>query len=184
MPECRESIVPRMYVALPKSGPADIELPEGDCPVMRPLIADLLVAYAYDMDSHYTLVPYRDLPKLGLTEDSLHDCAIANLRRIGCVMEAHGGDPIYMVTAGGNYEATLILLPEVCESLASMVSGRLIASVAARDLLFFTGDSDPEHVGCLRTVTSKVLETAEKPLSRHFIVWSGSNWAIHEGHAS
>ena len=46
-----------------------------------------------------------------------------------------------MLTAGGNYEATLILLPEVWESVAEMVSGQIVAAVPARDVLYFTGDA-------------------------------------------
>jgi len=183
MPEDRESIVPRFYVALPKNGPADIEMSSEDAPVMRPFLADLLIAYAYDMGTHYTLVPYRDLAKLDLTEQGLHDCAISNFRNLKCPMETHGGSPVFMLTAGGNYEATAVLLPEVCASLSALVSGRLVAALAARDLLFFTGDSRVEDVGRLRAVTSQGLEKADKPLSRNFIVWNGDEWEPYRGYA-
>lgn len=183
MPEDRQSIVPRFYVALPKSGPADVEIPADDAPVMRPFLADLLIAYAYDMGTHYTLVPYRDLPKLGLTEQELHDCAVSNFRNLNCPMEAHGGSPVFMLTAGGNYEATAVLLPEVCASLSALVSGRLVAALAARDLLFFTGDGRQEDVGKLRAVTSQGLEKADKPLSRNLILWNGHEWELYRGYA-
>jgi hypothetical protein len=86
-----------------------------------------------------------------------------------------------MLTAGGNYEATLLLLPEVWESVASMVSGHIIVSVPARDLIYVTGDSTKENLGELRRVTSKALEQADKPLSRVFLQWNGQGWNKYEG---
>lgn len=56
-----EYVVPRIYVALPTVGSADVTLSFEASPVDRPLVADLHVLYAFDMDSHYVLVAQRDL---------------------------------------------------------------------------------------------------------------------------
>jgi hypothetical protein len=88
-----------------------------------------------------------------------------------------------MLTAGGNYEATLILLPEIWESVSQMVSGHIVAAVPARDLLYVTGDADPENLADMRRWTSKAIEQVDKPLSRTFIRWTGARWEEYAGYA-
>jgi uncharacterized protein YtpQ (UPF0354 family) len=177
-------VVPRIYVALPSAGEADMALSFHASPVDRPLVGDLHVLYAFDMDSHYVLFAQRDLVRLGVSKEELHERAIQNLRAMNLEVRAHKGDRIFMLTAGGNYEATLLLLPEIWESVSSMVSGNIIAAVPARDILYVTGDGTEEDLADLRRWTSKMLEEADKPLSRMFVRWTGSEWEPYEGYAA
>jgi uncharacterized protein YtpQ (UPF0354 family) len=158
-------------------------LSAADSPVERHLVADLLVFYAFDAGSHYEIISHKNLRELGVTADELHARALQNLRRLQLDVRAHKGDRILMLTAGGNYEAALILLPEIWESVAEMVSGRIVAAVPARDLLYVTGDADSEDLASMRSLTSKALEKVEKPLSRVFICWVGAHWEEYTGFA-
>lgn len=182
--ETLDVVVPRIYVALPKSGPADVTLAPNDSPVERKLVADLMIFYAFDLETHFQIVANRDLLRLGVSKDELHDRALDNLRALKLEVRAHEGANVIMLTAGGNYEATLILLPEIWESIAPMVSGQIVASVPARDVVFVTGDSTNENLGELRRCTSKAIEHADKPLSRCFLRWNGTRWEKYEGFAA
>ena len=88
-----------------------------------------------------------------------------------------------MLTAGGNFEATLLLLPHVWDFVTSMVNGRVVAVIPARDLIFFTGEDDTEGLSEMRRQTSRMLEQADKPLSRHVFVWGPNEWEPYKGHA-
>lgn len=178
-----EFVVPRIYVTLPTSGSAEVKLAPDDSPVERRLVADLMIFYAFDLETHFQIVAHRDLSRLGVSGDELHDRALANLRALKLEVRAHEGANVIMLVAGGNYEATLILLPEIWKSMASMVSGQIVASVPARDVVFVTGDSTNENLGELRRCTSKAIEHADKPLSRCFLRWNGSSWEKYEGFA-
>jgi uncharacterized protein YtpQ (UPF0354 family) len=178
-----EFVVPRICVALPKAGDADVSLSREASLVDRHLVGDLHVLYAFDMDSHYVLVAQRDLTRIGVSDEELHERAMWNLRALKVEVRAHKRDRIFMLTAGGNYEATLLLLPEVWESVSSMVSGRIVAAVPARDVLYITGDADIEDLACLRRWTSQAIEKVDKPLSRIFIRWTGTEWEKFEGYA-
>lgn len=170
-------------MALPDIGQVDVELSAEDSPVQRRFLADLVVFYGFDAESHYVIIAQRDLAQLGVDRQGLHDRAIQNLRSLHLEVRAHRGDRIYMITAGGNYEATLLLLPEVWESVSSMVPGRIVAAVPARDVLYVTGDADRENVAALRQWTSQALEKVEKPLSRAFLRWTGDSWEEYRGYA-
>lgn len=175
--------MPRIYVALPDVGAADITLSKADSPVERRLVADLLVFYAFDLGSCYRIISHADLERLAVTPDELHERAIRNLRDLKLEVRAHTGDRIIMLTAGGNYEATLLLLPEIWESVAEMVAGRIVAAVPARDVVYFTGDADRENLADMRKWTSKAIEQMDKPLSRAFIRWTVTGWEEYSGFA-
>jgi uncharacterized protein YtpQ (UPF0354 family) len=135
------------------------------------------------LDSHYQIVANRDLERLKVSSQELHDRAISNLRALNLEVKAHKGDRIMMLTAGGNYEATLILLPEIWASVGEMVDGAVVVSIPARDILYVTGDAQPENLSDLRRWTSKMLEQADKPLSRAFLRWNSLAWEEYTGHA-
>lgn len=179
-----EFVVPLIYAALPNVGDVDVTLSRDDSPVERRLVADLLVFYAFDLDTHYEMVAHRDLSHLGLSADQLHEHALQNLRALRLDVRAHRGDHILMLVAGGNYEATLLLLPEIWESVATMVAGNIVASVPARDILYVTGDADPGNLADLRRWTSAMIEKADKPLSRVFVRRNGVGWEEYEGFAA
>lgn len=178
------TIVPRIYVALPRAVRADVTISEEDSPVERRLVADLLVWYAFDAGTQYQIVAKRDLALLGVTKEELHERALQNLRELRLEIRSHAVDRIMMLTAGGNNEATLILLPEVWASVAQMVAGKVVASVPARDVIYVAGDADPENLADLRRKTSKLIEQADKPLSRAFVLWCGSHWEEYSGFAA
>ena len=178
-----EAVVPRMCVNLPSGVPADVTLAHDDSPVDRCLAGDLVVMYAFDVGTHYEIVANRDLRRLGVSKDELHDRAVGNLRALRLDVRAHQGARTMMLTAGGNYEATLLLLPEIWDSVAGMVDGELVVSVPARDVLYLTGDASPENLSELRGWTSKMLEQADKPLSRVFLRRNGAQWEPYTGFA-
>ncbi len=63
------------------------------------------------------------------------------------------------------------------------VEGELVVSVPARDVLYVTGDASPENLSELRGWTSKMLEQADKPLSRVFLRRNGTQWEPYTGFA-
>ena len=179
-----ETVLPRMYVALPAVGEVDVQLNQEDSPVERRFIADLILFYAFDVGTHYQLVANRDLDRMNINDQELHRRAISNLRALNPEARAHSIGNVMMIASGGNTEATLILLPEIADSLSQMVQGVLTVSIPARDILLVTGDATQENLAELRRLTSRALEKADHPLSRNFLQWNGAIWTQYDGFAS
>jgi uncharacterized protein YtpQ (UPF0354 family) len=179
-----EKVYPRLFAVLPKASAPDIVLSRDDSPVERLFLADVVIFYAFDLGSRFEIVSYRMLRELGVTDSDLHEKAKGNLRALNLEVKAHQGAGYVMLTAGGNFEATLLLLPEIWESVAEMVKGDVIASVPSRDVLIFTGAANDEDIAILRSATSKVLEQADKALSRAFFRRVSNSWTIYEGFAA
>eukprot|EP01031_Cornospumella_fuschlensis_P043297 gene43297-52922_t len=103
-------IVPVVKAIVGDDDPATvIELPPDEAPLSRPFVADLIVMYAIDHPDRFEFISNRHLRECGLSIEQLHDLALSNLPRRTPPVEMHGQSPRYMITAGGNMEATLLL---------------------------------------------------------------------------
>ena len=106
-------VVPLIRVLAAEETGRVIEVTDEDWPVTRPFCADLIVNYAVDLPSHFALINAWQLAEHGMTEDELHRLAMGNLPKRLPPIELHGEAPKFMVTAGGNFEATLLLVDDL-----------------------------------------------------------------------
>lgn len=177
-----DKIVPRVVHVLPKGGVPDLVLSPEDSPVQRSFVADLILSYAFDQPTCFTMVAERDLTQLGLDEQGVHDIALVNLRRTISPPQAHQvSEGVFMLTCGGDMEATILLLDEVWQQTEGMVLGELVVAVPARDVVFFTGTENREGLAFMRSKVSEILEVGDHTLTRSFLVRNGSAWVVYEG---
>lgn len=177
-----KNIYPRIYVDLGSDGEeTDIELFHDDFPVEKKLVGDLLVLYAFDMDTHFELLSNGKFASLGINQEELYQIALNNLRDLNLTVQAHQSEHLNMLTAGGDYEATLILLPEIWDSVSSMVEGDLLVSVPNRDIIYFTGSKSSENVESIKAYTSKMVSEGDKPLSTMIFRRDENSWITAYG---
>jgi uncharacterized protein YtpQ (UPF0354 family) len=144
------------------------------------LFGDLYVVYAVDdpqlikpLDNDY-LYNYAKTKR-----ETLRALSQRNLERMlapKITMRADG--PIFIVSAGGNYEPSLILLDKVVQNLAGRVKGKLVVAVPARDSLFICGDETPGALEKLKEVTARVLSRTKLPISDKFYIFDQGQWKV------
>lgn len=177
-----ELIVPRIVLSLPAGSVPDVELSFDDSPVDRELVGDLVIFYAFDQPTCFTMVAYRDIDRLALTERQLHDLALVNLRQTIPQLQLHEVSPgVFMLTCGGDFEATTLLLDEVWEQVAGMICGDLVVAVPSRDVVMFAGSENREGMAFMRSKVSQILEMGDRVLTRSFLVRRESWWDLYEG---
>jgi len=156
-------------------------IPPQELPSTQPLVADLLVAYAFDLPAAFQMVTIADLQRLELSADELHQIALANLRKHIDDVRIEGDAPVSMMTLGGDLGSCLLLLDEVWESLAAEVPGQLVVSVPTRSILLFTSSDSPEGLSLLRELTTGAWEReSTHRLSDQLIVRRGGSWACFQ----
>jgi len=89
----------------------------------------------------------------------LRSLACENLKRLLPKIEYHGTNGLYMVTAGGNYEASLLLLDSIWHGGQMEVQGDIVVAIPTRDLLLVTGSKDARGI-------EKVKQMVKKATSR------------------
>ena len=150
-------------------------------PATRPLVADLHVVYAYDAEASITVIPLAELEGIGLSAEELDRRAVENLNAaIGSEIELHTVGPMFMVTCGGTYESSLLVVDKLWKKLAERVKGDIVAACPARDLLLFTDGADPKGVAELKKAVEKAFAEGGRTISKRLLRRTAAGWAPFE----
>src|SRR5215469_6564528 len=111
---------------------------EDDMPVTAPLVADLLVTYAFDLPETFQMVRNRDVRDLNLSPEQLRAAAVANLKREVGDFGYQGDPPLVRVVTGNDLEACVLLLDDFWKMLAGKVPPEIVVGAPTRDVLLVT----------------------------------------------
>jgi hypothetical protein len=137
---------------------------------------ELVVVYALDTPSNIAYLLPGMLEELGVRRDELRGLSVRNLRGLLPGIEVHRGPQISMVTADGNYEASLLLFDDLWAREGEKLRGAPVAAVPARDLLLFADGADAEAVAQLRALASKMRDDATYALTDRLFIREGEGW--------
>jgi hypothetical protein len=144
--------------------------------VAWPFVADLALVLAFDLPRSVQLCMEEDLTRLSLTPEAARQKGIENvLARLS--VERHGDGPLYMLTADGCYEASLLLASGLWKHLAQGVEGDLVVSVPCRDVLCYTGQDEPGGVEALAGLTARMVKNGDHPVSAVLLRLTQDGWA-------
>jgi uncharacterized protein YtpQ (UPF0354 family) len=138
--------------------------------------SELLITYVQDTESSMRYLTDENFKKLNISKDSLRSIAIRNLDKVLSNAKIHGGDGVYMVTAGGNYEASLILPPGLWNREYFPVKGDFVMAVPSRDLLLITGSNDKAGIAKLKEFVAQSYKTGNYTISDHLFKWTGKKF--------
>lgn len=151
-------------------------------PLFRPYNSELQVFYAEDSEHNIRYLNTENLENMSYTEDELYDLACENLKRmLNGNIEVSGTDGIYMLTAGGNYETSLMLFSSLWRGNFLEVMGRTVISIPTRDLLLVTGSEDEEGIERIRQVGEQAMQDTPYCVSPVLFVWEDGKFEVFEG---
>lgn len=133
-------------------------LERGDQPpelVYESLNDELVIIYAQDLPVNIQYLEPSAFRALGLDTSALRALACGNLERRLPSIERHVYNGTYMLTAGGNYEASLILLDFIWTDSSLVINGEPVFAIPSRDLLFITGSLDEEGLSKVRELAAE-----------------------------
>src|SRR5262245_55823814 len=83
--------------------------------------------------------------------------ALGNLHRMVPKIEMRrGAEHIFLIEAGGNYEASLLLADGIWSSGQIRVDGDIVVAVPGRDALFVTGSRNRAGIARLRAMAAEL----------------------------
>ncbi len=139
--------------------------------VFEPYNTDLIIVYAEDSGKNIRYFSDNDLKDLGIKREELRSVAVENLRRILPQIELRGGPDVFMMTAGGDYEASLLLLDSIWQSDQIKVNGETVVAIPARDTLLITGSKNKEGIRIVRATATKLATDAPYRLTTTLFVY-------------
>ena len=167
-----------MKVEPPKDGGPAIVLPDSENPVARGLGHGLTVVYFVDEGDRFTYVQNRHLAEAHLTLDELNAQALRNLVAFAdqhVKVQPYGA--MYVVLAGGNFEASTLLVEEFWSSwYGHLAPNGFVVAFPARDLLVFGDAASPEARAELRALCERTKGQVDHPLSSELFLRVGNGW--------
>lgn len=151
---------------------------EGPTFVHEHLVADLWIVYAIDSTDAILTLPATQFVELKLNLAELKQIAIENLKRILPPIERHGDGPVYTLTAGSDYVASLLLFEDLWAEQAEIVDGEIVAAVPARGALLFTGNKSSNSIIELRQSVAQLTQTAGYLISTTMLRRSLDGWKV------
>src|SRR5262249_14613349 len=179
------TIVPRIKHRQFLKSLRDMDVPDDQMPVTEPLVADLLVTYAFDLPGMFQMVTYAAMKVLGIAATDIRQLAVANLReqlpQIGIATE----EPLRRIVTGENLEACVLLATRFWDDVAGQTEGNVVAVVPSRDLILFCSSKSGEGIGLLRGAAEVVLSSeGTHGLSKQLLTWRNGKWAKYDGKAA
>jgi uncharacterized protein YtpQ (UPF0354 family) len=137
----------------------------------EPLNEHLIILYAIDTDVNIKYLSRDEIAALPLQQDALRQHAIENLKNILPDIQRREEAGLYMVTAGGTYESSLILINSLWKKTTFDVDGDIVITIPSRDVLLVTGSHDDEGIKQLRSMAKEVVEQNSYYLTADLFVW-------------
>lgn len=138
----------------------------------EPLAADLWIVYAQDTPRNVSYLPH-DFPR---SYNELQPLALQNLRAIIPQIELLKDGDCYLLEAGGNYEASLLLLDEIWAEYAKGVDGELVVGVPTRDVVLFTGSRSRSGLKQLKADVRELHTKGSYPVSNRLLMRRNGKW--------
>ncbi len=140
--------------------------------------SELIVAYAEDSPSSVRYLTPSDLSALNLAFADLRRLSVANLERILPEPQIRNLDGIYWVTAGGDYDASLLLLDSLWRSGKIQVNGEIVAAIPSRDRLLVTGSADADGLANIRRMVQGIFAQAPYRISSKLFVFRNGAFEV------
>lgn len=141
---------------------------QGIEPLSSPFSGELAVVYAEDGAGGMRYLTSRD--DVG-ERAALHKLALANLQRVLPKIEVRAGrDGLLVVSAGGDYESSLLLFDDLWAGGQFKVAGDIVVAAPARDVLLVTGSRDRKGLKAMRTAAEEFAR-GEHALSAGLLVY-------------
>jgi len=146
-----------------------------------PLCGELWVVYMQDLPHAMRLLTEDELSEVGFVGPERVDRAMINLLPQLKVEQHAIGEGAYMLTCGGNFEASLLLAMGLWHEVAEGASGDVIATAPARDLVFFTHTGSEAGLSAVAGALAKARQTPdlEYPLDSGLMRFTDRGWEAY-----
>lgn len=130
---------------------------------------ELVIVYAVDSRQSLRYMNPSMLKELELHGESLRSLAVSNLKRILPEINARGQSPLWMLTAGGTFESSLLLLDNVWDKTRFRIEGEIVVAIPCRDVLLVTDSSSEVGLQGIRRAAAEARSAAYRLTDRLFI---------------
>lgn len=131
--------------------------------------SELFIFYARDLENSISYISKDELAKFNLSMSNIRELSIDNLVDKVSI-EKHGNNGYYMITAGGDYEASLILVKSIWNKDNFQVDGNIIIGIPSRDVILITGSNNESGIRTLKNKVKDIYNTGNYVISNSLFI--------------
>jgi uncharacterized protein YtpQ (UPF0354 family) len=147
--------------------------------IIRNICDDLNCLYVYDNETGLEIIQEKELKKLNISEQELHEIAMTNFRKlVSKRLNAQNNGETFWFRLDGNLEAGLVLVDEIWEQIEWHLKEPVVICVPARDVLIATGKSNNNVIEEFTEKSKKILLTGDHPLSKNWFIRENTTWKV------
>jgi uncharacterized protein YtpQ (UPF0354 family) len=135
----------------------------------EPFNKELVIVYAVDDPTRTRYILSGE--NIGVGRGELRALAIENLKRILPKVEMRGDGEVYVMSAGGDYDASLLLIDDIWSGGQVKVNGDIVVALPARDVLVVTGSRSRAGLKRVREFAAKYAAQGPYALSDTLFVY-------------
>lgn len=139
---------------------------------------ELYIFYAQDTEHSISYLIKDNIQEYKINTEGLKEKAVENLLNILPEIKSHGENGYFMLMAGGDYEASLILEKSIWTNENFQIKGDILIGVPARDLIFITGSEDKEGIKRMKDTIIEVNQTGNHLVSDKIFIWRDGKFEI------
>jgi uncharacterized protein YtpQ (UPF0354 family) len=136
---------------------------------------ELVIVYAEDDPHRMRYLTIEDGAGIGRAE--LRALAVANLKRLLPKIEMSTDGDVSLISVGGDYEASLLLIDEIWSGGQIKVNGDIVVAIPARDVLLVTGSRSRAGLKRVRELAAKFAAEAPYRLTEALFVYRNGQFA-------
>lgn len=141
--------------------------------------SELFIFYARDLKDSISYITQEDAKEFNLQVSNIRELSIDNLLDKVSI-ERYGENGYYMITAGGDYEASLILANSIWNKDNFKVDGDIVIGIPSRDVVLITGSNDELGIDTLRSKTNEIFSTSNHIISTSLFVLKEDRFVVWE----
>jgi uncharacterized protein YtpQ (UPF0354 family) len=140
--------------------------------------SELWIFFAEDTPANMRFLSRKDLVALDLDTNSVRAVAVKNLPALIPRPQLTESNGFYRLQAGGDYDASLLLLDKIWSTGQIQVDGEIVVAVPARDMLLITGSSNSVAVAKVRELAKNMAADAPYRLTPELFVYSAGKFEV------
>ena len=132
---------------------------------------ELVIVYALDDSNRMRFLAADELA--GIERKDLRTLAVENLIRMLPKIEMRSDGNVSMMTAGGDYAASLLLLDDIWTGDQIKVNGDIVVAIPARDVVLVTGSQNRVGLKQMREAVAKLADGPYRLTTALFVYRKG-----------
>jgi hypothetical protein len=151
-------------------------------PVITDLGNGLLVSFLVERSGKFEYLQNRQILSEGITKEKILEIGLLNLKKIATKnFRIKPMKSIFAVFVDGNFEASLILIPELWEKiLKSHINNKFVVAIPTRDMLVFCDSESEEGIRELNALCKRVKNDGDRLLSDILYIRENNSWVEYK----